>query len=322
MFIDQNNLCYTYENMMSDLNVIKRRYPKRIRYDTLTETIDGRQVWYAIIGNPDAKRKILVHGSIHGREHITSRLVMKQAETFLRHMENGESYRHIKYDKLLEIATVYVIPMVNPDGVSISQMGIKGIQTERVIRQVKEIARIEGESTGRQYFTHWKANGNGVDLNRNFDAGWKRYQDPVGHPASAFFKGIHPECERESAVLAALTRKEQFCRTISYHTQGNVIYWYFGQTGELYKDNLAFGRRISQVTGYMLEENNENLDPAGYKDWAICELGIPSLTIETGWGESPVSPGQWEHIWKSNKNVWEETLMNLEDRDLCQESTN
>ena len=204
MFIDQNTVCYTYENMINDLKVLKRRYSEEIRYDTLTETADSRQVWHVVIGNPDAKRKIFVHGSIHGREYITSRLVMKQAETFLRYKENGKSYQQIKYDKLLENAAVHVIPMANPDGVSISQMGIKGIRTERVKRQVKEIARIEGESIEKQYFTCWKANGNGVDLNRNFDAGWMQYQDPVGRPASAFYKGINPECERESAALAAL----------------------------------------------------------------------------------------------------------------------
>ena len=322
MFINQNTVCYTYENMINDLKVLKRRYQEEIRYDTLTDTADGRQVWHMVIGNPDAKRKILVHGSIHGREYITSRLVMKQAETFLKHKENGESYQQIKYDKLLENAAVHVIPMSNPDGVSISQMGIEGIRTECVKRQVKEIARIEGESTERQFFTRWKANGNGVDLNRNFDAGWMQYQDPVGRPASAFYKGTSPECERESAALAALTRKEQFCRTISYHTQGNVIYWYFRQKGKLYRDTLAFGRKISEATGYLLNEDDKNLDPAGYKDWAISKLGIPSLTIETGYGKSPVPPGQWNDIWKSNKYVWEETLLNLANEDLCQENTN
>ena len=61
MFIDQNTVCYTYENMINDLKVLKRRYSEEIRYDTLTETADGRQVWHVVIGNPDAKRKIFVH---------------------------------------------------------------------------------------------------------------------------------------------------------------------------------------------------------------------------------------------------------------------
>ena len=119
------------------------------------------------------------------------------------------------------------------------------------------------------YLTKWKANGNGVDLNRNFDALWDVYQDPAGHPSADHYKGTEPGCEAESAALISLTREQQFSRTISYHTQGGVIYWYFAQEGELYEKSLDFGERISHLTGYDLDGNYEDLDPAGYKDWAI-----------------------------------------------------
>ena len=322
MFINQNTVCYTYENMLSDLKTLSRRYPEEIRYETLAETVDKRQIWCLAIGNPDAKRKILIHGSIHGREHITSRLVIKQAEAFLRHRKNGDSYRNIKYDKLLEDTAIYVIPMVNPDGVTISQMGLRGIQTAYVRENVKEIAVMDGNDLDQGYFSRWKANGNGVDLNRNFDAGWTQYRDLTGHPSSAFYKGSRPESERESAALVFLTKKEKFVRTISYHTQGNVIYWYFRQRGKLYTDTLSFGKRISETTGYPLDKDDKSMVPAGYKDWAIQKQGIPSITIETGIGVSPLPYRQWDDIWKCNVYVWEETLLSLSDGDLCQGNTN
>ena len=39
--------------------------------------------------------------------------------------------------------------------------------------------------------------------------------------------------------------------------------------------------------------------------------GIPSLTIEVGTGDTPVSPDQFETIWKENQFVWEEMLKTL-----------
>ena len=131
------------------------------------------------------------------------------------------------------------------------------------------------------------------------------------HPSADHYKGTEPGCEAESAALISLTREQQFSRTISYHTQGGVIYWYFAQEGELYEKSLDFGERISHLTGYDLDGNYEDLDPAGYKDWAISAEKIPSLTIEVGRETSPVPSEQMEEIWNRNEYVWEETLLDV-----------
>ena len=60
-----------------------------------------------------------------------------------------------------------------------------------------------------------------------------------------------------------------------------------------------------------MDANYEYLDPAGYKDWAICEKNIPSLTIEIGKETSPVPFEQYTDIWKRNQYVWEETLLDI-----------
>ena len=134
------------------------------------------------------------------------------------------------------------------------------------------------------------------DLNRNFDALWDSYADPAGHPSADHYKGTAPGCEVESNALIQLTLQEHFSRTISYHTQGDVIYWYFGQENSLYDQTLSFANTIAAATGYPLDADYQALDPAGYKDWAILSQGIPSLTIEVGTGDTPVSPDQFETI--------------------------
>lgn len=302
---------YSYEDMMGDVQLLEMLYPEDFSTETLAQTADGRQVQLLVVGDPQAGKKIFVNAGIHGREYITSQLVMKQTAVFLEHLRDGDSYKEQPYRSLMDDCAVYVVPMVNPDGISISQQGMEGILTETVRENVERIAALDGQTLEEDYLTKWKSNGNGVDLNRNFDALWEEYQDPAGHPSADHYKGTSPGCEAESAALISLTREQQFLRTISYHTQGSVIYWYFAQEGELYEKTLAFGERISRLTGYSLDSNYEALDPAGYKDWAIASEKIPSLTIEVGRETSPVPWEQMEEIWNRNEFVWEETLLDV-----------
>lgn len=302
---------YTYEDFQEDIAILSEQYSDWMSCDSLTDTFDGREVYHLVIGNPDAEKKIFINGGIHAREYITSPLVMKQAAAYLEHIAAEDSYQEKNYQDFWENVQIHAVPMVNPDGIAISQMGLEGIFTEKARAQVEHIAQLDGRSLEESYLTGWKANANGVDLNRNFDALWEEYRDPAGHPSADHYKGESPGCEPESAALIELTEEEGFDRTVSYHTQGNVIYWYFAQEGQLYTDTLEFAQKISRLTGYPIDGNYQNLDPAGYKDWAISKQGIPSLTIEVGQGTSPVPLEQFERIWKENEFVWEETLLDL-----------
>lgn len=309
LIVLQNPTMYTYEDLENDVWVLSQLYPEIVRSDSLGTTPDGRELYHFVIGDPEAENRIFISAGIHAREYITCQLVMKQAAVFLGNLTADAVYGDCTYRELMEGSAIHVVPMINPDGISISQFGLKGIQTEAVLEQVKNIAQMDGQKAEGTYLTRWKSNANGVDLNRNFDAMWEQYNDGKGHPSSDHYKGTEPGSEPEAAALIRLTEEENFSRTISYHTQGGVIYWYFGQEGELYEKTKRFAERIGVATGYYPEANYENLDPAGYKDWAVSKCGIPSLTIEVGRETSPVPSDQMEEIWLRNDTVWEETLI-------------
>lgn len=300
---------YTYANMSQDLEKLSSIYSTQIIVDSLGQTMDGREIYHLVVGDPNAEIRIMINASIHGREYMTSQLVMAQTVSFLQNIENKNSYNGQSYDALLEDVVIHVVPMINPDGVSISQFGMDGVLTDAVKNRIYEIADMDGSTADGTYLSRWKANGNGVDVNRNFDALWESYEG-VGHPSSDHYKGEAIGCEPESAALIDLTEQTGFQRTLSYHTQGSVIYWYFAQTGQLYDETLDFANAISAVTGYPTDANYEYLDPAGYKDWAICKKNIPSLTVEVGRDTSPVPSQQFSEILTQNKNVWEETILN------------
>ena len=308
LVVDEDQALYTYEDLVKDAEALQRKYPEWVTVRSLGRTVDGREIVHLIIGNPEASNRVLIHGGIHAREYMTVQLVMKQASSFLSHAAAGEVYGDASYVELLRSNAIHVVPNVNPDGVALSQQGLEAIKDDAVRSNILAIASADGAEPSEAYFMNWKANANGVDLNRNFDALWDVYVG-AGQPSSERYKGTAPGCEVESAALIDLTNREHFSRTISYHEQGSLVYWYFGQTGTLLEESQRFAETISSQTGYQIYSNYENLDPAGYKDWAIQSEGIPSLTIEIGLGEMPLPAEQFARVWLQNEHVWEATLL-------------
>ena len=307
---------YTYGEFQRDMAALQKNAGAALRVDEIGQTVDGNRLYDFRVGNPAAERHLLVFGGIHAREYITAQLVMRQLVQLLSDQSTNGSYENIAVRELLSNTEIHFIPMANPDGISISQLGLEGLHTEAVRETVRQIAAKDGKALTESYLRQWKSNANGVDLNRNFDALWESYNDHLGHASADHYKGTAPECELESKALADLTRQFQFDATLSYHTQGEVIYWNFGQEGELKNMSLLLANRVSELTGYRLDGNFQALDTAGYKDWAISKLGIPSLTIEAGHGGNPVDPAQMDAIWRENRDVVPMTLKLLKEGQL------
>lgn len=285
-------LLYEYETMEKEIRNLLQIYQGKVWIDSLGKSFDNREIYRIIVGNKDAERKLLFTGTIHGREYMTARLLVKQTEYFL---QNICKNRVENYD-----VAVHVIPMVNPDGVALCHRGINGIRNKKLKEKLLEMKEED--------FMKWKSNARGVDLNRNFAAFWEEYQCEKQEPSSEQYKGECPESEVETKFLTKLTRKEKFQATISYHSSGEVVYWDFGQQGKLREDTKKLAKIIGDTTGYELIEGWDITAPAGYKDWALLEMKIPSVTIEIGKGDSPLSENEFPEIWEKNKNIWMNVL--------------
>lgn len=300
---------YTYEDLEADLETLRSKYPNLISVQSLGTTVDGRELYDLVIGdNASASKKLLFAAGIHAREYRTPQIVVTQAADLCEALTVGDSYNGEPCEELMKGVSIHVIPMINPDGIAIAQFGLDGVNSQAVKDALVSIAAADGASPSDAYFRKWKANANGVDLNRNFDALWSEFGGS-GHPSSERYKGTAPGCEIESAALIALTEKERFDCTINYQSHGQVIYWYFAQEGAVYDCTLALANAVQQVTGYALDADYQSLDPAGYKDWAISKLSIPSLTIEVGTDASPVPLGQLQDILQRNEYVFEQVLV-------------
>ena len=219
---------YGYNEMYDDLMTLQKNYPS-MHLDSLGKTIDGRELYHVVVGNPSAPKKILVHGSIHSREYIVTKVVMREIASLLEMEKKESGYQGNSIKHLLQNTCIHFVPMLNPDGVSLVQNGLNGIGSEELRKSVLEMAQKEHATHLSSYFRLWKNNLRGVNLNKNFDVNWEQTVDKKGYPSKDEYKGSSAESEVESKALADLQRKENFSATISYHTQGEVIYWYFGE---------------------------------------------------------------------------------------------
>lgn len=304
--IDLSTALYSYQKMENDLQLLAGYYPQYMTLDTAgVTTADGRNLYVIYFGNQNASRQIFICAATHAREYMTAQLVMKQLEYYCAHYEDG-SYNGTAYRDIFENTCFVIVPMVNPDGVSISQFGEEGLNREDLRQNLKAI--YESDKNGGYtdeaydtYLTRWKANGMGVDLNRNYSPGWESVTDRTA-PSSGLYKGTQPGSEAESqALMNIVDGLSNPLLAISYHSYGSLVYWQYGQAEPLWSKNQQLAAHVEALTTYyQAGYSNE----AGFSNWCVNVKGIPSVTIETGLVPTPLPLDQFELLWSQNKEMW------------------
>lgn len=296
-FVEQEEM-YTYMNMREDIYVMTTVYPQ-LSYEILGTTADDRDIFVLTLGNTNAEHKILVQASIHAREYMNSQIVMSQVAYYLSNW-NNEYKDGITYKDIFENCCLIIFPMVNPDGVSISQFGLDGIKNE----ELREIAR---NYIIREHVSYWKGNANGVDLNRNFNCGWnnKEAMELLNEaPAYAYFNGFEPETEPEIKAIIEVIEENEFDAAVCYHSSGNQVFWH--STNEPLNSiiqDLAY--LTGEVTTYEVCVGNPVLRGLDYQ-WLTKTCNIPTVLIETGGYAAPLPEYTYNTVWKQNKYVLSE----------------
>ena len=253
----------------------------------------GKPIHCLTIGQGD--KTILINASHHANEWITTVILLKFLE------ECTESYQSAFYAGMPDWAkkvTLHFIPMVNPDGVDL----VTGFINESRIAYKDAKTMSEGDL----FPDCWKANILGVDLNSNYPASWelaKKFKFAKGYtkPGPRDYVGTTPLSEPESCAMAAYTKMWGFDLTISLHTQGEVIYWRYGDHNPLGAAELA--KRFSKVSGYELEDVPDYSSHGGYRDWFIETFNRPGFTIECGVGENPLPIEDFDKIYKKTASL-------------------
>lgn len=211
---------YDYLTLEDDINLLCTRYKFLTRH-ILGKSYLGRNINLITFGT--GSKKAIYIGAHHGMEWITTMLLMRFIENCSRYYTDGVNLLSYNLDYIFESRTIYIIPMLNPDGVDLA---VNGVDINNPVRD-----RLIAMNGGSDDFSSWQANARGVDLNHNYDAGWdilRRIESDAGidAPAPTRYGGEYPESEYETQCLASFIRSEEDINLlIALHSQGEEIYW-------------------------------------------------------------------------------------------------
>lgn len=265
------------------------------RSEIIASTAFQRPISTLVIGN--GPRKVFFTAAFHANEWITTLILLKFAEELAQAIQSNGSIGGQNARELAEAVTIYMVPLVNPDGVDL----VTGAITQGSIQY--EVAQQLSENYPTIPFPDgWKANLLGVDLNLQFPAGWLtareiKFSQGFNRPGPRDYVGRAPLNQIESRVIAEFTEFLNPDLVITLHSQGKEIYWQFRDIFVPGAEEL--GERMAEASGYTLANVPFESGFAGYKDWFIQEFRRPGYTVEVGEGVNPLPISQFDEIYRA-----------------------
>jgi g-D-glutamyl-meso-diaminopimelate peptidase len=286
---------YGPQELSQDLARLSVRYPF-LKVATIGQSVLGKPLPTLQIGEGPFRWHF--NGACHANEWITSLLLMRFAEDYATAYRNRSLIGGKEAAKLFGKTTLYIAPMLNPDGVELVLEGLKPAHP-----LFKELLLW---NRGSIRFGSWKANTRGVDLNDQFPAHWEDERDrrQINGPAPRDYGGPAPLSEPEARSLVDWTERKDFHAVLALHTQGEEIYWN-------YRDNeppeaAVWAGRLANASGYRAVRLTGS--DAGYKDWFIQRFKRPGFTVEAGWGHNPLPLEGFASIYDGLVKLFAEAL--------------
>lgn len=338
MFIVDTSDTYYLDKIYEDINKLCEKYSGILKKKVIGQSVEGRDIVAlklscrengsangdsslslrmtepeSILKQEDSslrmtgsktKPSILFTGGIHAREDFSVMLCMKMIDHYCHHYCAGTELEGFDVKSIINMVDLFFVPVANPDGLNIVHHGIEASSNYEQLKTMQ----IWGED-----HTYWKANANGIDLNKNFDDGnWEIRTCVPGTeiPCSDRFKGFSPNSEPETMALINFCNENSFTLMVSYHCSGNCTFWadsgthgLFGGMDEKIMDELS--------KKYIYRKTKISQDPkiygCGFENWFRARMKRPAFCIEL----SPFVEGGRQHpdslfdelVWKHAKST-------------------
>ena len=294
--VDTKDEIYTHSNLSKDISDLSKAYPKIFHFTDFGRSLDDRKLYCLYLGNQDAEKQIFVTADMHAREYLNGQVVMKCIEYYCENYETG-SYDGVAYKDLFDKVCIVILPMINPDGVSIAMGGAEKIRDKDLREALEKMDADIGS---------WQANARGVDLNRN----WGIWKEGVGsskyskEPAYEYFGGASIYSEPETrAVRRAINTCSNIQAFINFHSMGRLIYW--GYADESQKNACQdLAEAVRDLNGYtMKDESSSYYNHGDFEHYLIKNYQIPYVCIETGLS-IPVPTSEFQSIYKGHRDLF------------------
>ncbi len=323
---------HTYQQMTDELLVLANEYPSVMHLESLGTTYEGRDIWMVELTNnqqnSSGQSGVLFMGAHHGNEKPSFEILIY----FINHMvsysqrpntdDDGdglvnediidgvdndgdglvdEDPSEDRVRDVLNQTRIYVIPMVNPDGVEADSR--------------KNQAPNHGP-----YGLNPEVTSYGVDLNRNYAFQWFLYYVfPLNYHLTYYsldsgfnYRGEHPFSEEETIAVKTFVEAHDIDVSLSYHSYGEFILFPWTHTSLATPDEVVFrsiGANISRINDYYLFLGNDYVIPrfggtiGTSENWLYGEQGILSYTIELCEHRAPTDPVVVEEVCRTHVGV-------------------
>lgn len=121
MSIILTNVPYTSNLLQMNLTALMQKYPF-LNVQTVGLSVLGKPIYAIRLGR--GNKKVFYSASFHSNEWITSVVLMKFIEDYSDSYLNNKELYGYSIRNLFQDTSIYLIPMVNPDGVILIFTGI------------------------------------------------------------------------------------------------------------------------------------------------------------------------------------------------------
>ncbi len=316
IYLDIDKLCEKYNNILSKRIIGKSvegrdivalrimvRKDEILRCAQNDKSLKAQNDTNSILQNVE-KPAVLFVGGIHAREDFSVMLCMNMIEQYCYYYSHDKMFDDFDVRSIINNVDMYFVPVANPDGLNIVHNGIESSSNYEKLKDMK----IWGED-----HTYWKANANGVDLNKNFDDGnWNIRTCIPGTdvPCSDRFKGYKANSEPETKALINFCTENNFSLMVTYHCSGNCTFW--ADSGTHHMFNGLDEKIMDELNEkYIYRKTKVSADPkiygCGFENWFRKRMKRPAFCVEL----SPFVEGGKQHpdymfeelVWQHGKST-------------------
>ncbi len=250
---NEKDYFYNYNSLSSELEELENNFSNIISVQTIGETYEGREIFIIritgdISDKPD-KPGLLAIFTEHSAEHLGTSLAMGLTNFLVENYGKDQQISNI-----LDNKEIYIVPMMNPDGV---EYDLSGSVTPFSWRKNR---RPTGEETY------------GVDLNRNWGHKLnipvsKDLAKDLSNKESRNYAGEEPFSEKETqAVRDFLLSRSQIKLVVDYHTGGGGLLqgMIMVPVAALEDENLSLAGKTKYLK--VAEQFAEEMNVPDYKD--------------------------------------------------------
>ena len=259
---DDAGAYHTYAEVQAEIDGYAAAHPEILTKEIIGTTVEGRGIVAVRItgpGNAAERPAQLITGLHHSREWISVEVPMALVKMLVEGYAADPAIR-----ALVDGRRIWVIPVVNPDGLIYSQTEYKMWRKNRATNE-------DGSR--------------GVDPNRNYGYNWG-LPGASPSPGSETYRGPAAFSEPEIQAVRDLGIREGFASAVSFHSYSELVLWPWGYTYDPAPDDdvLGFhGRKMAAFNGYTPEQSSDLYPTSGdFDDWFYGDQGTLAYTFELG----------------------------------------